>query len=297
MNVFALDAIVPAIGIVGLTAVVLLMSATPVASALARLRARRLPGALRERLSEEWLAEIHQLQSRSVKLSFAFGLFLARNRAFEVDEPAPLIASLPAWERTAYADRGDRVIAYVIDQVVLIVTALPLLLLPAAGPVGRFLVVATFNALQYAIVYVYCVFRFGGSPGKMLMKLQVVPREGETLTLRHAVLRASPLIAYLAVVDIIQLMSLVTIGSETLAVASPAELRRLTADVIPPVILSGLSITFCIYGTLDLCAFLFTRPVRSFRDIIAGTVVTLKAPATIEVPAHLPPVRSTSMFR
>jgi hypothetical protein len=42
------------------------------------------------------------------------------------------------------------------------------------------------------VVQVFCVRRFGGSPGKLLLKMRIVTMSGEPLTARHALVRALP---------------------------------------------------------------------------------------------------------
>ncbi len=71
---------------------VLLGLAPLVSESLVRARARRLPRAFSERMSEEWLAELEVLPGRASQLVFAVALALTRRHSFGIDDDGSLAA-------------------------------------------------------------------------------------------------------------------------------------------------------------------------------------------------------------
>lgn len=78
-----------------------------------------------------------------------------------------------------------------------------------------------FGTAWLLVVSGYCVVRFGGSPGKLLLKLRIVALDGEPLTYRHALLRALP--------DYILVTVGVLIGAWAIAQLDGAAFDRLSA--------------------------------------------------------------------
>jgi uncharacterized RDD family membrane protein YckC len=298
----SLSSIVGAVVIAAVVFGILLVFAVPVVEMVIRARARRLPASVSERLLEEWLAESSAIDRRWTKLGFAFGLLLAPNKSF-VDagghEGAPLgLAGKVeiAVDVRAYTDIGDRVIAFILDLVIITI-AFALIALPFAffGQSFNSLTAALVNLVLWLAVnagaYVYCVLRFGGSPGKVLMKLRIVTTDLNPLTVRHAILRIAPWLPSL----VMTAANLVVLSSVDVSGIPAREQARYVMAQYPGWLNPVYSTIVCLVGTFDLCAFLFTHDRRSLRDMIAGTVVVLKAPKAIDLtPA---PVKSSSMFR
>jgi hypothetical protein len=128
------------------------------------------------------------------------------------------------------------------------------------------------------------------------MKLRIVTVNGGPLTSRHALLRESPSCARLLVTTVAGLSAVLSVGPEAFA-GLPVGEQLALRESASPAWLGVWSTAFSLFGIADIVAFLRTEHRRSMRDILAGTVVILRAPATIAVPEHLPPARSTSMFQ
>jgi uncharacterized RDD family membrane protein YckC len=295
VSVLTVDSLGQALLIAAAIAALLLLSSPYLSPAIVRARARRLPHPLAERLGEEWLAELAAIDGRAARLTFAISLLLVRNRSLEPSASGYIWVEVPETDFRVYTDYSDRIIATVVDGVVevLLVGALMLLFqaihVPAPRPVWLLLSVL-------GTCYVYCVLRFGGSPGKILMKLRIVTVDGGPLTLRHALLRISPTLLQLVLSTAFLFAAEAAAGSHLDGLPAAAR-RAAIAAIVPLWVTNTIGVAFNLYALADLSAFLSTDHRRSLRDIIAGTVVILRAPKTIEVPADPPPVTSTSMFR
>ena len=120
---------------------------------------------------------------------------------------------------------------------------------------------------------VYLVRRFGGTPGKRLMKLRIVKVSGESVTYREALLRYLPewvMAIGTAVAGIVAVLSLT--DAQYFAAATFMERSQLIADAMPswegPI---SIALNVWIWG--ELVVMLTNKKRRSSHDFIAGTVV------------------------
>ncbi len=288
----------------------LMAGASRVCSSLVRFRARRLPHELSERFGEEWLAEASELGGRAARLAFAFGLLLRSNKAFVAAVDRQSLIEAPGIEFRAYSDYGERLIAFVLDQLALLLFGLVMVLLaslflgnPAqwtdvstrAHAVRLELVRFVVPLCAYAVIYVYCVVRFGASPGKIVMKLRIVTVDGSPLTARHAIIRVTPWLLQLLVSSSFGVIVALSLG-QTPSALSPGQERALWAHVVPSWLVTSCSVAFSLFGLADLGSFYATAHRRSLRDLLAGTVVVLKVPESIAI-SQQAPVKSTSMLQ
>lgn len=270
-----------------------------IADALIRFRARRLPERLSERYLEEWLAEARSISNRFLKLTFAIAISVMRSRTLTDAEEG-----LPGWTSPAvvlsvedvrvYSDFWNRFAALVIDSVLSIAVSAILFaaLRPAVEGVSLNLIFLTTWLLA---VSGYCVVRFGGSPGKLLLKLRIVAMGGETLTYRHALLRALPdyILNMASVLMIIWALAQLDGGA-----AVPARERaEIIAATIPVWIRWPLRLTQWAWGFAEIAVFFDSYERRALHDLIAGTVVVHRVPRVVGSLDGNPPVGSTSAYR
>jgi RDD family len=180
---------------IALIAAVLLALAPMLSTALLRFRARRLPAQLSERLLEEWLAEVHSIEDRFGKLTFAIALAFTRTHSLvqDADEAPVAVADLLDFADVKVpADFGIRLFALAVDQAITWAafkgSGRLVARMPASLAVQDFLI----PVLWIGAMQVYFVQRFNGSPGKLLAKLRIVTMNGSPLTYKHAFLRAAP---------------------------------------------------------------------------------------------------------
>jgi len=289
--------------LVVLVLAVTLTAADAVAAALLKYRAGRLPPSLGERLLEEWLAEA-ATASRVRKLTFALSLLLTRSdtlvRALTDEGDA-----LPAgWEvlsdATAKvpADLGPRLVAAIVDAILTIALGTTLMTFVALPipyrPLDTFLVgipVALF-------LHGWCVVRFGGSPGKLLMKLRLVVHGEEAMTLRRAILRLTPALLFSVPVAIVTTMSLWLSGVDAHAYSalSPARQAAL-ATALAPALFKMLGLAREGFAVADLFMAYHNADHRSLRDVIAGTVVIYAVPRVVADSTGVTTSGATSAMR
>jgi uncharacterized RDD family membrane protein YckC len=288
-----LDEVLIAAAIVAAT---LLVIAPFAAHALIRWRAGRLPPHLGERFGEEWTAEVNAIDSRVRKLTFALAIAAMRTKTLREAEAegADLALGgrrvvLSIEDVRVHSDFGNRFPAYLADFLIAFAIALMLGPLRPDDPyLSSLFGLATLTG-TILLLQVFCVVRFGGSPGKLMMKLRIVPAESEALSVRHALLRVLPEYAFTVAayaftfyaLSQIDRGSFVTLGSQQQAAAVLAAL---------PWWLPGLlSYMRCGWALADVAVFFLSLERRALHDLIAGTVVILKVPhvvGALDVPSQ-----------
>jgi len=157
-----------------------------------------------------------------------------------------------------------------------------------------------FTTAWLLVVQVYCVRRFGGSPGKLLLKMRIVTMSGEPLTSRHALVRAMPDYVLSTVTMLIGAWALSQVdagGLDALPAAKRLELLRAATAAIPLWIQWPLRTWTYIWGIGELAVFIQSYERRAWHDLIARTVVIYKIPHVIGSLSDNPPVGSTSAYR
>jgi hypothetical protein len=194
-----LDMALEAFLVVAALAVILLAIAPVAAEALIRWRARRLPPHLSERFTEEWIAEVREIETRARKLSYALAIALTRTQTLTDAETSG--ASLAIGARQVllsvedvrvHSDFGNRFPAMLVDVALWFGIALAAQPFRPGDPAASGAYGLAVYAAGMLLMQVLCVVRFGGSPGKLLLKLRIVPTGDGPLTVRHALLRIAP---------------------------------------------------------------------------------------------------------
>lgn len=284
-----------------------LLLAPLIAELLIRFRARRLPDHLAQRYSEEWIAEVQSIANRFRKLTFAIAISVMRSKTLVDAEDG---TSIPGLNSTApvvlsvegvrvYSDFWNRSAALVIDA--LLTAGVSFTVYATLRP---FMPIAAMRLLFLTawllLMQVYCVRRFGGSPGKLLLKMRIVTMSGEPLTSRHALIRALPDYVLSTVSMLIATWALSQVdggGFDALPVTKRAELLAAAAAAIPVWIRWPLRACQYAWGIGELAVFIDSYEKRALHDLIAGTVVVYKIPHVMGSLSDNPPVGSTSAYR
>jgi uncharacterized RDD family membrane protein YckC len=288
------------------TALALLL-ASQIAELLIRFRAKRLPDHLAQRYTEEWIAEAQSITNRFRKLTFAIAISVMRSRSLidaedgisipGLNSTAPVVLSVE--DVRVFSDFWHRLGALVIDSVLLaevsfIVSATLRPFMPNAAM--RLL----FMTAWLLVVQVYCVRRFDGSPGKLLLKMRIVTMSGEPLTSRHALIRALPDYVLSTVSVLIAAWALAQVdggGFDALPAGKRLELLTAATAAIPVWIRWPLRTCQYVWGIGELAVFIDSYEKRALHDLIAGTVVIYKIPRVVGSLSDNPPVGSTSAYR
>jgi uncharacterized RDD family membrane protein YckC len=99
-----------------------------------------------------------------------------------LNSTAPVVLSVE--DVRVYSDFWHRIAALVIDAL-LQGTASYILFAAVRSLVPNAARSLFFLTMWLVVVQIYCVRRFGGSPGKLLLKMRIVTMSGEPLTSRH----------------------------------------------------------------------------------------------------------------
>jgi uncharacterized RDD family membrane protein YckC len=267
---------------------------------LLRLRAERLPPDLAERLGEEWLAECKEIDTRAARLLFAVSLFLmSTKRLLGEGEPAlvPSPEVVLSQDVQVTADMWSRLPALLLDLLISLPFALATRRWLPPPATAWMLFGQAAAAIAFTLVMnVALVQRFGGSPGKLLMKLRIVTVDGTALRLRHALLRIAPGIA-------LALASLVATAWALLQVdvAAPGGISTIAAAraldaAIPAGVRWLIHAGREVWGFGDLLVYMCSLEHRAWHDLIAGTMVIHKVPKVVGT-LDLSPPRPTSLMR
>jgi uncharacterized RDD family membrane protein YckC len=288
------------------TALALLL-APQIAELLIRFRANRLPDHLAQRYSEEWIAEVKAIANRFRKLTFAIAISVMRSKTLVdaedgisipgLNSTAPVVLSVA--DVRVFSDFWHRLGALLIDTVLL--AGVSFIVYAALRPFMPTVAMRLlFMTAWLLVVQVYCVRRFGGSPGKLLLKMRIVTMSGEPLTSRHALVRALPDYVLSTVSVLITAWALSQVdssGFDALPITKRAELLRAATAAIPLWIRWPLTTCQYVWVIGELGVFIDSYEKRALHDLIAGTVVVYKIPRVVGSLSDNPPVGSTSAYR
>jgi uncharacterized RDD family membrane protein YckC len=119
---------------------------------------------------------------------------------------------------------------------------------------------------------VYLVRRFGGTPGKLLMRLRVRKKTGEPVGYHEAILREAPNVLLGALATIAMLPALSKISDAEFHTLPPRARSERLAQ-LAPAWSQPLRIAGAVWNYSELVVLLTNRKRRALHDFIAGTVV------------------------
>jgi len=193
-------------------------------------------------------------------------LYAAPASTFNQDAVTP---GSPAEMR--YAGFWQRFGAYWIDMLILLpITGLAVFL----GDKYRLFMLYWFvPSLALGLFFhVYLVARYGGTPGKLLLKTRIAMQDGSAVTMKAAMIRHAVLFVLVALVSVATLMAILQMTDETYFsygyIARSAKLLELMPSWYYPV---SILLQIWIWG--EFITMLFNKRRRAVHDFIAGTVV------------------------
>lgn len=137
---------------------------------------------------------------------------------------------------------------------------------------------------------VYLVRRFGGTPGKRLMKLRIVKVSGDPVTYREALLRYLPEWLMGICSSLAGMMAVLSLtDAQYFAAASFVERSQVVAAAMPPWY-SLVTIVLNVWIWSEFLVMLTNKKRRAIHDFIAGTVVIKDAQHDAQADSHAPGV-------
>lgn len=169
-----------------------------------------------------------------------------------------------------------RVLAVLIDL------AIGFPLLPITRPI-RLWSVQNRNILPYILwwlaleaILLWLVVCFGGTPGKLAIRVRIVDGSGKFLSWGRAVLRIVVPKLISCPVYFLQMGTAVSRYPESAPHTTSREISRLIVEYGQPY--STLLIAFALIGLVDIVVILFNKRKRAIHDFIAGSyVITRKS--------------------
>lgn len=144
------------------------------------------------------------------------------------------------------------------------------------------------SQIAIALIYsVYLVYRFGGTPGKLLMGLRVTRVDGTPVTFRQALLRHAPELVFSVIGGVGAAITSSRAGITPSFFPRGEELQFLR-DAQPEWLIP-VTIATQVWIWSELIVLLTNRRRRAIHDFIAGTVVIRRHRPIAPVSESLPP--------
>lgn len=120
--------------------------------------------------------------------------------------------------------------------------------------------------------HVYLVKRYGGTPGKLLLKMRIALVDGSPVTTRAAVIRYSVLFLLSALSSVALVMSTLSMTDELYFSLGYMDRARKMVELAPPWYLP-LNVLLQAWVWGEFVTMLFNKRRRAVHDYMAGTVV------------------------
>lgn len=120
--------------------------------------------------------------------------------------------------------------------------------------------------------HVYLVKRYGGTPGKLLLKMRIALVDGSPVTTKAAVLRYSVLFLLSALSSVALVMSTLSMTDELYFSLGYMDRARKMVELAPPwYFMLNVLLQVWVWG--EFATMLFNKRRRAVHDYMAGTVV------------------------
>jgi len=122
---------------------------------------------------------------------------------------------------------------------------------------------------------VYLVKRYGGTPGKLILRIRIAKLDGSPVEYRQATIRYSVLFVFSTIMSITSIMANLSISDDVYNSMQWVERSHHIMSVMPPWYMP-LNILMNIWTWSEFIVMLTNRKRRAIHDFMAGTVVLLK---------------------
>lgn len=170
-----------------------------------------------------------------------------------------------------------RVWAAILDAVILLPLTLSMVFL--FGSTGwavehRTIALELALAVLWIGLYMWCVMRFGGTPGKLIVGIRIVDAQGQYLNFKRALRRELVPNILLNVVYLMQMYKALSTYPESAPRETIIEIGTIINDYGQPFTQIATLLGFLVY--LDIGMVLFSRKKQALHDLIAGSFVITK---------------------
>ena len=172
-----------------------------------------------------------------------------------------------------YAGFSRRGAALLLDVVILVPLGFFLVVLVPVGGVHPVISIGL-HLVQSVLIAVYLVYRFGGTPGKLIMQLRITRIDGTPVTMAQAFRRHFPELLLSTVVVAVNAIAVRRLGLTLPIFPSFEEARRIQAA--QPWWTPHLLVLTQVWTWSELIVMLTNKRRRALHDFIAGTVVIIR---------------------
>lgn len=190
-----------------------------------------------------------------------------------------------AIQELSYGGFWRRLGAFWLDAIVLT----PVMLIPYFGQNSfrLFDLYWFFPGLLLGLWYdVYLVIRYGGTPGKRMLKLRIAMVDGSAITPKAAKLRYLVMFVLTVIFSVGACMSVLNISDDTYFALSYVN-KALEIEKMAPAWYEWASNAMLIWICAEFLTMLFNKKRRAVHDFIAGTVVLYEPTNSIQKSAEL----------
>jgi uncharacterized RDD family membrane protein YckC len=189
--------------------------------------------------------------------------------------PPPAIGNRAAVE-LIYLGFWQRLAAYALDFAILVPYALVARQLIYTSR-SAYLVNLILGTILAIVFEVYLVKRFGGSPGKLIMGIQIAKLDGSKVGYRQAIIRYSVLFFISILSSAGLLMSLFSMSDLEYAAFTSAQAHVRALEAGAPAWYQPLQIAGAVWVYSEFLVLLTNKKRRALHDFMAGTVVIRNA--------------------
>ena len=170
-----------------------------------------------------------------------------------------------------YLGIGFRLIARFLDIVLLVFFLLVQLLVAELGR-GMYLIFLAPAFLFQVFFYVYCVKRWGGTPGKLILGLKVVKDNGENVGWKEATIRESVTLAFSLATLCVTAVALRDIPEDSYGMAGFLEKKAILIEVFP-LANALIQMLTSLWSNCESLVLICNRRRKAIHDYMAGTLV------------------------
>jgi uncharacterized RDD family membrane protein YckC len=173
-----------------------------------------------------------------------------------------------------YASFYRRFASYIIDTIIF----LPFAVFFYYGQKESRIFNIYFQYIILSIGLYYCiflVFKYGGTPGKLLLKIKIAMIDGSPITLRAAYLRYSITFILSFLSSIAVTIAILKISNDQYALLD-LKGRNLLINELAPSWYNSLEILTNVWIFSEFITMFFNKTRRSIHDYMAGTVVIMR---------------------
>lgn len=170
-----------------------------------------------------------------------------------------------------YASFWQRLGAHLVDMGILLPLTIGTMVL--ANEIRLFHVYWFLPSLAFGLFYsVYLVQRFGGTPGKLILKMRIALVDGTPVTTMAAFLRHSVLFVISIFSGIVSILAVLSVTDEAFEAMGTTARMQVTSDYSPAL---GWIVVVLVQVWIwsEFITMLLNKRRRAIHDYIAGTVV------------------------